>query len=121
MKFLAIYTPDRKNAGGPPSPAHMAAMSKLVEEQTKAGVLVATGGLLPISLGGARIRSSGGKIAVVDGPFTESKELAAGFAILQTESKEAAIAAVERFLAIAGDGESELRQLMEPGMEPAEL
>ena len=51
---------------------------------------------------------------MTDGPFTESKEVIAGFAVLQANSKEEAIEAVRRFLAIAGDGESELRQIMEP-------
>jgi hypothetical protein len=114
MRFLSIYRPDKKTAGVPPSKEHMAEMGKLVEEGTKAGTLLATGGLLPISKGGARIRCSGGEITVIDGPFTESKELIAGFAIIKAKSKEEAIEGARRFLKIAGDGESELRQIMEP-------
>jgi hypothetical protein len=112
MKFLSLYTPDAKKAGVPPSKEHMAEMGKFIEESTKSGLLLATGGLLPCSTGGARVRSSDGKITVLDGPFTESKELICGFALLETPSREAAIEAVTRFLRIAGDGESELRQIM---------
>ena len=116
MKFLLISNPDPKTAGVPPSPKVMQEMDKFIAEQRKAGVLIATGGLLPVSQGGARIRSAGGKITVTDGPFTESKELIAGFAILQYDSKDAAIEGATRFLKVAGDGESELRQIMEePG------
>jgi hypothetical protein len=114
MRFLSIYTPDKKISGVPPSKEHMAEMEKLVEEATKAGTLLATGGLLPISKGGARVRCSGREITVIDGPFTESKELIAGFAILQAKSKEEAIEGTRRFLKVAGDGECELRQIMEP-------
>ena len=52
MRFLSIYTPDPKTAGAPPTPEHMASMRKLIEENTKSGLLVATGGLLPIGKGG---------------------------------------------------------------------
>ena len=91
MKFLSMYTPDPKTAAGPPSKEHMEEMGKLIEESIKSGVLRETGGLLPVSKGGARVRRSGGEIAVIDGPFTESKELVAGFAVLETKSKEEAI------------------------------
>jgi hypothetical protein len=117
MKFLAVYTPDAKTAGDPPSKERMAEMGKFVEESMKAGTLLATGGLLPISEGGARMRSSGGKITVTDGPFTEAKEVIAGFAMIEAKSKEEAIESCRRFLEIAGDGESELRQIMEPGAD----
>jgi hypothetical protein len=114
MRFLSIYTPDKKTAGTPPSKEHMAEMGKLIEEATKAGRLLATGALEPISKGGARIRRSGGEITVIDGPFTESKELVAGFAILEEKSQEEAIEGARHFLKIAGDGECELRQIVEP-------
>jgi hypothetical protein len=107
MKFLSIYTPDAKAAGR----ENMTEMGEFVEESFKSGVLVSTGGLLPT---GARVRSSGGKITATDGPFTESKELIAGFAILDVKSKEEAIEMGRRFIRIAGDGECEIRQIMEP-------
>jgi hypothetical protein len=75
-------------------------------------VLVSTGGCLPSSLG-AKVRRAGGDYAVTDGPFTEAKEVVGGFAILEARSKEHAIELNKRFLAVAGDGEVELRQLFE--------
>ena len=70
MKYLAIYTPDAKTAGIPPTKEHMMTMGKFVEESFKSGVLLATGGLLPASRGGARLQSSEGRITVIDGPYT---------------------------------------------------
>ncbi len=80
----------------------------------KAGWLVGTEGCLPSALG-ARVRLSAGKLTVTDGPFTESKELVGGFAILKTNSKAEAIELAKRFLPVAGDGECELRQIYEAG------
>jgi hypothetical protein len=117
MKYLSIYRPDEKIAGVPPSEEKMAEMGKLIEESMKAGTLLATGGLLPISKGGVRVRRSGGEISVLDGPFAEAKELIGGFAVIEAKSKEDAIEMTRRFLKIAGDGESELHQIMEPGAD----
>jgi hypothetical protein len=75
-------------------------------------VLLATEGCLPTALG-AKVRLSGGTIKVTDGPFTESKEVVGGFALLQASSKAEAIALVEEFLHVAGDGECEIRQVFE--------
>ena len=113
MRFLCLYKPSKKE-GTPPSPQEMAEMGKLIEEMTKAGTLLATEGCLPTAEG-ARVRLSGGKISVVDGPFTESKELIAGFALIQVKSKAEAIELTKRFLKVAGDGESEIRQVFEAG------
>ena len=122
MRFMMIYKPaDTKDmeAGVPPSQDDMMAMGQFIEEMAKSGVLLATDGLLPSSKG-ARVRLSKGKLSVTDGPFTESKELIAGFAIVQTKSKAEAIALAERFLRIAGDGESEIRQMYDaPAYPPA--
>ena len=87
-------------------------MGKLIEESMKSGVLLATEGCLP-SAKGARIRLSGGKFTVTDGPFTESKELVAGFALIQARSKEEAIEYTKTFLKVAGDGETEIRQIFD--------
>jgi hypothetical protein len=92
----------------------MADMGKLIEEMTKAGVLLATEGCQP-SAKGARVRLTNGKITVTDGPFTESKELVAGFALIEANSMEEAIAWTGRFLHVAGDGETEIRVLHEAG------
>jgi len=108
MRFLAVYrTPE---SAQPPAPEHFAEMQKLVDEMTNAGVLLATEGCMP-SVNGARIRLDRGTVTVTDGPFAESKELIAGFALLQTRSKEEAVEWTRRFLAVAGDGETELRQI----------
>lgn len=108
MRFLSIYKTAESNT--PPSPEFVAAMQKLIEEGMKSGWLVATEGCLPSALG-ARVRSSGGKLTVIDGPFTESKEVVGGFAILEAKSKEDAIRLAKEFLKVAGDGECELRQI----------
>jgi hypothetical protein len=111
MKYLAIYK--TAETGVPPTTEHMAAMQSLIEEMTGKGILLSTEGCLP-SAKGARVRRSQGKITVIDGPFTESKELIAGFALFQVNSKEEAVAWTKRFLEVAGDGESEIRQIYDP-------
>jgi hypothetical protein len=111
MRFLSIYK--TKEQSGPPTPEHIATMNKLIDEMTKAGTLLGTEGCLPTAAG-ARVRANGGKFTVVDGPFTEAKEVVGGFAILKANSKEEAIEMTKYFLKIAGgDGECELRQLYE--------
>jgi hypothetical protein len=108
MRFLSLYkTPE---TGALPTEAEMARMGKLVEEGMKAGFLLGVEGCLP-SAAGARVRLSNGKVTVTDGPFTEAKEVVGGLAILQAESKEAAIELARQFLHVAGDGECELHQL----------
>jgi len=114
MRFLSIYKSVERNA--PPSQEEMARMGKLVEDGMKAGFLLATEGCLPSALG-ARVRSSGGKLTVTDGPFTEAKEVVGGFAILEAKSKEEAIQLAKDFLQVAGDGECELRQLFGEGQD----
>jgi len=111
VRFLAIYKTEETEF--PPTTDEIARMEALIEEMTNAGVLLSTEGCLP-SAQGARVRLSDGKITVTDGPFTESKELIAGFALLKVSSKEEAIAWARRFLeVVGGSGESELRQLVE--------
>jgi hypothetical protein len=110
MKFLSIYKAVERNA--PPSHEEMAKMGKLVEEGMKAGWLLATEGCLPTALG-TRVRNSNGKVTATDGPFTESKEVIGGFAILRANSKEEAIQLAREFLQVVGEGECELRQIFE--------
>jgi hypothetical protein len=110
MKFLSIYK--TAETGVPPSQKEMETMGKLIEEGMKSGYLLAVEGCLP-SVNGARIRLSNGEITITDGPFTESKEIVGGMAILQANSKAEAITHVKDFLKVAGDGECELRQLYE--------
>jgi hypothetical protein len=90
----------------------MASMGRLIAEGMKAGWLLGTEGCLPTALG-ARVRSSQGKVTVVDGPFAEAKQVIGGFALLNAASKEEAIQLTRDFLKVAGDGECELRQLYE--------
>lgn len=109
MRFMSIYSSREKST--PPGPEEFARMGAFVEEMTKAGILIATGGCLPSALG-ARVRSAGGKLSVTDGPFIESKEVVGGFAILECESKAHAIELCKRFLeVVGGDGVSEVRQM----------
>lgn len=114
MKFLSIYKAVERNT--PPMQEEMASMGRLIEEGMKAGWLVSTEGCMPSALG-ARVRRSSGNISVTDGPFTESKEVVGGFAILKASSKQEAIQMAKDFLKIVGDGECELRQIYEPGGE----
>jgi hypothetical protein len=107
MRFMTLYKPG-KESDAPPTQKEMADMGQLIEEMAKAGVLIATDGLQPSSKG-ARVRLSGGKFTVTDGPFTETKELIAGYAIIQVKSKEEAIELTKRFLKVVGEGESEIR------------
>ena len=108
MRYLAVYSHVERNT--PPTQEEMAAMGQLIEEMMKEGTLISTEGCLPSALG-ARVRRSASKVTVTDGPFVETKELIGGFAILEAKSKEHAIELTRRFLAVAGDGVTELRQL----------
>ena len=112
MRFLSIYKTVERTS--PPTQEEMATMGKLIEQGTTEGWLLATEGCLPTALG-ARVRQSGGKVSVTDGPFTEAKEMVGGFAILKVNSKQEAIELARKFLQVAGEGECELRQLYEAG------
>ena len=110
MRYLSIFKSVERNT--PPTEAEMAAMGKYIEDAARAGWLLSTEGCLPSALG-ARVRLANGKTTVTDGPFTEAKEVVGGFAVIQANSKQEAIALTKDFLGIAGDGECELRQLYE--------
>jgi len=112
MRFLSIYKTVERNT--PPTAEEMAAMGKLVEQGFKEGWLLATEGCLP-SAHGARVRRDGAKVSVIDGPFSEAKEVVGGFAILKANSKEEAIQMAKDFLKFCGDGECEIRQVYEQG------
>jgi hypothetical protein len=115
MRFMVIVkaTAESEKEGALPDPQLIAEMGKYNEELIKAGVLLALDGLHPSSKG-ARVKFSGKARIVVDGPFTESKELVAGFSILQVKSLEEAIEWVKRGPnCSAGDYEVEIRQVFE--------
>ena len=115
MRFMVIVkaTAESEKEGALPDPQLMAEMGKYNEELIRAGVLLALDGLHPSSKG-ARVKFSGKSRTVIDGPFTESKELIAGFWIFQVKSLEEAIEWVKRSPnCSAGDYEVEIRQVFE--------
>jgi len=116
MRFMVIAkaTPETEKPGALPDPQLMLEMGKYNEELSKAGVLLALDGLHPSSKG-ARVKFSGKTRTVIDGPFTESKELIAGFSILQVKSLAEAIEWVKRGpnCSPTGEGEVEIRQIFE--------
>jgi hypothetical protein len=123
MRFMVIVKANKDSeAGVMPSEKLLAEMGKYNEELVKAGVMLAAEGLHPSSKG-ARVRFSGGKRTVVDGPFAETKELVAGFWLIQAKSKAEAIEWVKRCPNPFPDKESEIeiRQVFEAEDFGAEL
>jgi hypothetical protein len=118
MRFMNIVRTTENSPLGPPPKALMDAIDKLGEEATKAGVFVETGGLMP-SAAGARLRLTGGKLTVTDGPFSEAKEVIGGFAVFDVKSKAEAVEWARRFMNLhtqhwpGWEGEAEVRQLMD--------
>ncbi|MDJ0379864.1 YciI family protein [Streptomyces sp. G-G2] len=102
-RFLSMIRLDEVNAPAEgPSDALMERMGVLIEEMTKAGVLLDTAGLTP-STQGARVLWEGGRASVVDGPFTEAKEVVGGYALMQAKDLPEAIEWTKRFLAVHED------------------
>jgi hypothetical protein len=112
MRFMMLYKPGTES-DAPPTRQEMEDMGRFIQEMAESGALIATDGLQSSSKG-ARVRISGGKFTVTDGPFAETKELIAGYAIMQLQSKDEAIELAKRFLNVVGKGESEIR-LMHDG------
>lgn len=111
MRFMMIVKANQDSeAGVLPTEEQLAEMAKYNEELVKAGLLLAGEGLQPSSKG-ARVRFSGAKRTVIDGPFTEAKELIAGFWLIQAKSREEAIEWAKRVP--FQDGEIEVRQIFE--------
>ena len=118
MRFLSMIRIN-ENSGMVPSERLITDMGKLMEEMTRAGVLLSTAGLRPTSEG-VRVRLSRGKLSTVDGPFAETKEVIGGYAILEAQSRREAIELTKRFLLVHGDEwdiECEVRQLDEQACE----
>lgn len=113
MRFLGYTLADPSVPLPPPTPELMNKMGEFVAEATNAGVLLATGGLAPVEEA-TRVRYADGKFTVLDGPYTEAKELVGGWALLEVRDKAEAIEWTKRFLAIAGEGESTIRQVYGP-------
>ena len=116
MRFMVIGMATKETeVGAPPTAEAIAAMQKYNEDLVKAGILLAAEGLTPTSQG-ARVKFSGDKRTVTDGPFAESKELIAGFSILQVKSLAEAIEWVKRapnVLSPNGEAVVEIRKLMD--------
>jgi len=115
MRFMVMAMATKESeAGPPPKPEAFVAMQKYNAELVKAGVLLAAEGLAASSKG-ARVKFSGDKRTVIDGPFAETKEVVAGFSIIQVKSMEEAIELVKRVPNIFPNGEAEveIRKLMD--------
>ena len=118
MKFMLIsYATKDWETGLPPDPRLVATIPRLYEKMPKGASLLSTGGLAPSSMG-AKVRVSGGKVVVTDGPFAETKEIVGGFAIVEASSKEEAIAIAKGFwdlhvevLGPSYEGGGEIRQM----------
>jgi hypothetical protein len=121
MRFMMIVKHAEKQ--GPPPKALMDAIAKLAEEDTKAGTMLGSGGLTATAQG-ARVRLSGGKVTVTDGPFAEAKEVIGGYAQFELKSKEEAIQGAVRFMELhkqhwpGWEGETEVRQMYGPNDRP---
>src|SRR5882672_7654246 len=117
MKFMMIVKHAEKQ--GPPPKSLMDAIAKLSEEAIKSGTMLGNGGLGPTALG-ARVRLSGGKVTVTDGPFTKAKEVVGGYAQFEFKSKKEAVEAAVRFMELhkkhwpGWEGETEVRQMFGP-------
>jgi hypothetical protein len=115
MRFIVMAIATKESeAAPPPEPEAFVAMQQYNEKAVKAGVLLAAEGLTPTSKG-ARVKFDGDERTVIDGPFAESKELVAGFSIIQVKSLAEAIEWVKRApnVAPSGKGEVEIRKLMD--------
>ena len=113
MRYLTIYRPEAGEEGGTPTPEHMAAMGRLIEEWTAKGALIDTQPLTP--------RDRCARLRLSNGQFTVSEETvrAGGFALLEFGSKAEAIEGCKEFLKVAGDGTVEIRQILEFAPQPA--
>jgi len=123
MKYLAFIRHSEAHREAGPPKALMEAMGRFVQKSLQDGSLVDTGGLLP-SKDGFRVRLAKGAIKVIDGPFTETKEVIGGWAILNADSKAEALRVAEEFMELHRkywpefEGESEVRPMFEPGTGP---
>ena len=119
MRFLSMIRV-QENTGKQPSERMMSEMGKLMTEMKSAGKLLDTAGLAPTAKS-KRVRLRGGKISVVDGPFTETKEVVGGYAMFDALSLEEAIALTQRFVELhVADGweiDCEVRQVFEPDFD----
>ena len=109
MRYMSLYKPGYETTDLPTA-EEMAAMGSLIEEMSKAGTLIETGGL-EHSKTGFRVEKNGPKVTVTDGPFAEAKEVIGGYAILEAKNREHAVALARQFLDVAGAGVCEIRPM----------
>ena len=123
MRYLTFIRHSESYRAEPPPAALLEAMRAFIARSHEDGTHVETGGLKP-SAEGLRVRLAGGKITVTDGPFTESKEVIGGWAILEAETRAEVIRIATEFMDLhrkhwpGFEGESEVRPMFEPGMGP---
>ena len=108
MKFLGYTLADPTIPIPPPGPEMYERMGAFIEEATKAGVLLATGGLAPVEEA-TKVVYNDGEFTVLDGPFTEAKELVGGWALMECRDMDEAVEWTKRFLSVLGAGESRVR------------
>jgi len=121
MKILGLLKADQHSETGEiGDPELFERMGTFIEEVVQAGILLSTDGLTPSSQG-KRIKYANGKATVIDGPFTESKELVASYALFQVKDMDEAIYWTTRFLEVLGEGECELRPIFEAGDLPDDV
>lgn len=123
MRFMMLVKRTEKPVPGEtpeaPPPKLMEVLTKLSEEAVKSGAMGANGALGPMAVS-SRVRLSGGKVTVIDGPFTEAKEIVAGFAIIEYRSREEAVEGARQFMELhrqfwpGWEGETEVRQIFSP-------
>src|SRR5688572_27458483 len=110
MRYLMIWHPAEETLNQAPSPELYERMGKLIQDSMASGILLSTGGISGGSKG-FRVRRANNKVTVLDGPYTEAKEVIGGYALCELPSREAAIEFTKQFLEIAGTGETEIHQL----------
>ena len=111
-RYMLILRPITTNEAEAPMCYQLPEMGHMIEKLSDAGILLAAEGL-HTSDRGARVRLADGEFSVTDGPFTEAKELVAGFALVDVESREAAVALARQILQVGGEGQSDVREVME--------
>jgi hypothetical protein len=110
MRYMIMFKTEKDHEGVPVC-KDTTEMQRFIGELARDGVVLSTEGLYP-SERGARVRLAGGKVSVMDGPFTETKELVAGYVLVEVPSKEEATALAGRFLGVAGEGTAEVREVI---------
>ena len=112
MRYMIMFKADSDTEAAAPACFLKPEMGQFIDVLRSEGVLVHTEGLRPSFEMGARVRRSGSKVTITDGPVAEGKELVAGFVLVEVPSREAAVELAQRFLEIAGDSAAEVREVI---------